>query len=184
MGSDDQPRPALLPVLLSVIAGLGHLVLGRARRGLLLFVGATAGWNVAFLSRAAPNLPLGEEAFRLGLGVGAGLTLYAIIDTVRLAIIARLPFVRRRRSRLLQQAIDHYLRHEFREARTTLDRLLDIDPGDPLARLYLATLERRAGHPERALHHTRKALRAWPSNRYQPEIEREAVLAQETRRGR
>ena len=106
------------------------------------------------------------------------LTVFSFIDVFRIAVYARLRRVRARRHHYLEQAVNHYLRHDFRRARTFLDRLLDIDPADPVARLYLATLERRAGSPDRALHHARKALAASPNNPFHPEIERELVKKQ------
>ena len=62
-----------------------------------------------------------------------------------------------------------------------LDGLLDIDPADPIVRLYLASVERRSGNPVRAIHHARKALAAAPHHAFQPEIERELHLARADR---
>ena len=176
---DEPPRPAWLPVLLSGIAGLGHLVIGRSRRGLVLFVLATSAWNLALLSVIAPSAPLGSWTAKLGLAAGIFVTVYALFDIWRIAVYARWPRVRQHREDLLRQGITHYLRHDFPKARRCLDQILDIDPADPVARLYLASLERRAAHHKKAIHHARRALGANPRNPFHPEIEREIALAKE-----
>lgn len=183
MAAERDPRPNLLAVLLAPLPGLGHLVIRRPRRGLVLFLAATGFANVALLSELRPFWPLGTWSFQLGLVVAFALVLYSIWDVVRLGFYARLPSVHARRRRAVQEAIRCYLRHDFPQARQILDGLLDIDPADPVARLYLATLERRDGRWDRAIHHARKALGADPGNPFHPEIERELILAQEARRG-
>jgi len=184
MAHDESPHPAWITLPLSLVAGLGHLVLGRPRRGLALFLGASAAWNLAALSIVAPVAPLSARTAQFGIGVGGALTIFAMIDVFRLGIYGRLPAVHRRRSELFEAAVDHYLRREYREARRKFDRLLDLDPADPVTRLYLATLERRAGSPEQAIHHARKALGAAPHHPFHPEIEREIVLARQERANR
>lgn len=175
------PSPNWIALVLSVVAGLGHLILGRPRRGLMLFIGASACWNLALLSWLAPVEPLGPWTLRVGVGVGGALSLFSVIDVFRLGVYARLPRVVARREERLRTAIDLYLKREFRDARKLLDGLLDVDPADPVVRLYLATLERRAGSPDRAVHHARKALAAAPHHPFQPEIERELHLAKSAR---
>lgn len=177
MPRDRSPSPSWFALIASCVAGLGHLIIGRPRRGLLLFLGATASWNAALLSWVNPVAPLGAWSLRLGVAIGGATSLFSIIDVFRLGVYARLPIVTARREKQLARAIDHYLRREFRDARRLLDALLDVDPADPVVRLYLATLERRAGSPDRAVHHARKALAAAPHHPLQPEIERELHLA-------
>ena len=178
----DEPKPSFVPVILSLIPGAGHLLIGRSRRGLLLFVGGLSGWNMFWLLIAHPTPPLQEWMGQLGMAVGISITVFAVFDMLRLAVYARLPRVRRHRRLLLKRAVTRYLRNEFPQARSFLEQMLDLDPADPVARLYLATLERRAGHYERAIHHARRALRAHPHNRFHPELEREIALAREARR--
>ena len=181
MARNNRPQPNWVALGLSAIAGLGHLVIGRPRRGLLLFVGASACWNLALISWLAPVDPLGSWTLRVGIGVGGTLSLFALIDVFRLGVYARLPHVVERREERLKEAVAFYLRRDFRAARKLLDGLLDVDPADPVVRLYLASLERRAGSPERAVHHARKALAAAPHHPFQPEIERELHLARSAR---
>lgn len=181
MARDRTPRPNWAALVLSLVAGLGHLVIGRPRRGLLLFIGASACWNLAFVSWLAPVDPLGSWTLRFGIGTGGALSLFAVIDVFRLGVYARLPHVVAQREQRLKEAVDLYLRRQFREARELLDSLLDVDPADPVVRLYLATLERRAGSPDRAARHARKALAAAPHHPFQPEIERELHLARSSR---
>jgi hypothetical protein len=178
------PRPNYLALILSVIAGLGHLLAGRPRRGLVLFVCATGCWNLAFLSLIAPTPPLGTWSLRLGLAVAGGLTTFAMFDVFRLAVYARLPRVVATRHRLFQEGVTLYLGRRWAEARRIWDRLLDMEPGDPLVRLYMASLERRAGHPDRALVHARRALRTAPHSPMRAELEQEILLARAARRRR
>ncbi len=174
---DRRLRPSYLAPVLSLVPGLGHLVLGRARRGLALFLGATGCWNLALLSVAAPIDPLGGWSLRLGAGVAIALTIFAVIDAFRLGVHVRIPKVLARRDEQLQAAIRAYLRDDAREARRLLTDLLQLDSGDPVVRLYLSSLERRAGNAAQAARHARKALAAAPDHPLQPELERELHLA-------
>lgn len=178
------PRPAYLALLLSLVPGLGHLILARSRRGLLLFLAGSGGWNLALVSYAGPVPPLGDWTFRTGVIIGVAVTAFAVIDLFRIGVYARWTRVRHRRREFLRQGIRCYLRQDFPAARGYLDRLLDLDSGDATARLYLASLERRAGRMDRALRHARKALRANPRNRFHPELEREIEMVRELNRGR
>ena len=85
------PRPNLVALLASFLPGLGHLFIGRSRRGLLLFVGATLFANIAFLSWIAPVAPLGTTTLRVGLGIAGALVLFSVVDIFRIAVYARLP---------------------------------------------------------------------------------------------
>ena len=93
MAHDNQPRPNWMAFGLSTIAGLGHLIIGRPRRGLFLFVGASACWNLALVSWLTPVDPLGSWSLRFGIGVGGALSVFAFIDVFRLGVYARLPHV-------------------------------------------------------------------------------------------
>jgi tetratricopeptide (TPR) repeat protein len=183
MADTERPvRPNIAAFVLAVVPGLGHLVIGRSRRGYLFFLVTTFCWNLAFLSAFATTPPLGTWSFRLGAIIGAGIWLFSLLDAFRLAVWGRLPRIRRRREEAFRRAVTHYLRHEFPKAREIFDGLLDLDPGDAVTRLYLATLERRAGRFDRAIHHARKALRAAPAHPFHPEIERELLMSQEALR--
>lgn len=149
-----------------------------------MFASTSGCWNLAVLSAIAPVAPLGPWTLRAGIAIGGALTLFSIIDVFRLGVYARLGVVRARRQAWFTDAVTHYLKGDYPAARRLLDRLLDLDPADPVARLYLATLERRAGSPERAIHHARRALAAAPHADFAPEIEREIVLAREVREAR
>lgn len=178
------PRPNLLALALSAVPGLGHLVLGRSRRGYLFFMAGTAAWNLLFLAKAVKPPPVGDWAMQVGTGVGAAVSLYSVYDVFRVGVWCRLPHVAARRDAEFQQAVGHFRRRELPRAREILDTLLDLDPADPVTRLYLAALERSAGHFDRAIHHARKALRADPSTRWREDIEYELRLARKARHGR
>ena len=178
------PPPAWIALALTPVAGLGHLVLGRARRGLGLFVGVTASVNLAILSSVAAVPPFDTWTLRVGAALTLGLTAFSVLDVFRIGIWARLPRIRERRRACLTSAIDAWIGGDVEGAREDFTRMLEIDPADPAALLYLASLERRAGHPGLAERHARRALSADPDNPYHPEIEREIAIARESRRDR
>ena len=182
MVSDGGPRPQWVALGFGVIPGLGHLVLGRARRGWYFFFGVTLAANVALLSRIVALPPFGAGSFQVAAVTAAAVWLYSLFDLVRLAIVARLPGARARRREVLAAARGQVRRNELAAAREGLDALLDLDPGDSAVRRYLAAVERRSGHPERALRHAKKALAASPGNPEKAALLREIALSKEIRR--
>jgi len=135
------------------------------------------------LSLLAPVYPLGSWSLKLGLALALAITAGALLDTFLLCVVPRLPAARRHRERHLREGVTLYLKQDLEGARDHFSALLQKDPADPLAKLYLATLERRQGHAARALKHAREALAVNPKNPFYPELEREIALAQEARHG-
>lgn len=179
MVAPAEPRPNFIALLLSACPGLGHLLIGRARRGWYFFFAATFFLNLGALSFVSPVPPLGSWSLRLGLGIGAAIVVFSIIDVLRLAVLRRLPRVARRRREAISEALGLMETGNLGPARELLDSLLDLDPCDPEARCHLAALERRAGRMESAIHHARKALRASPDRRFRDALLRELDLARE-----
>lgn len=145
-------------------------------------MGATFGWNLALLSVLRPTPQFGDWALAVGLGLALTLTLYSMIDVFKLGIWNRTRRARSRRNTCFLRATDHYLKREWREAQLAMEEVLDMDPADPAARLFLSSLERRRQQFDRAIRHAQKALYASRSSPYAPELEREQHLAREARR--
>lgn len=172
-------RPSLMALLLSPVAGLGHLWIGRARRGYFLFLTATFFWNLALLSAVVPSPPLGDWSVKVGMVGGAGITLYGLFDIFRLAVWARRRKVQIRRREILAVAEAEETAGRAAKARELRDQLLDLDPGDPEVRLALARAARRAGQFGPAVRHAKKALRALPSNPFRRDLEEEIMRAED-----
>ena len=184
MSAATGPRPNILALLLSAVPGLGHWILGRARRGFFLFMAAAFGWNLIGLSFLTSSEPIHTWGRRIGIAIVVVCTVISIYETLRFGVLNRTRRAHRRRNEVFRRATTHYLKKEWREARQAMDEILDWDASDPAARLFLATLERRAGRPNLAVRHVQKALRANPASPFSPELEREEHLAREIRRRR
>ncbi|HMS16899.1 MAG TPA: tetratricopeptide repeat protein [Planctomycetota bacterium] len=184
MTSSAPKRPNLVALLLSPIAGLGHLVLGRSVRGFFLLMGATFGWNLVLLYALKPSAEFGTWTLRAGLALALTLSAYSIMDVFKIGVWNRTRRMRDARNRCFLSATDAYLQKDWRGAREHLDPVLDMDPGDAAARLFLATIERRAERFDQAIKQANKALRACRSSPFVPELEREIHLAREARRRR
>lgn len=184
MAARSGPRPSLVAVVLTLVPGLGHWWIGRARRGYFFFLATTFLGNLALLSHIAPVAPLGTWSLNAGIGGALALGLYALADIVRVGVYARWPSVARRRTQKIEEAAAKERDGHVHEAREILDRLLDVDPASPDVRLALARSFRESDDPRRSIHHARKALKASPACAERDDLERELHLAREKLRGR
>jgi tetratricopeptide (TPR) repeat protein len=158
------------------------MVLGRSSRGFFLFMGATFGWNLVLLAFLKPSPEFGTWTSRAGIALAGTVTAFSILDVFKLGVWNRTRRMQRHRNACFLSATDAYLTKNWSQAREHLDQVLDMDSADPAARLYLATIERRAERFDQAIRQANKALKASRSSPYVPELEREIHLARQARR--
>lgn len=181
------PRPgivlgAILPVVLSAIPGWGHIWVRRYTRGLALFLAFFAVSDTAFLTyQTAAGEDARATARVVGLGLGAAIWAFSLVDIVRIAVWLRSKTVRDRRAALFRKTVIHFLRGEHAQAEESIRRMLRIDPYDVPALTYLGMVRRDAGRHDDALRTFRKAARCGPDEGWSAEIEHEIdVVRMET----
>lgn len=177
--------PRRNPFLLALIPipGLAQWCMGRARSALAIAVVFLCALNLAFLTALVPAMARIPGLRDGSLVLAFGAMVFGAVDAWRLAFRQRSPRVLALRQDWFCQGRTRYLAGDLAAARERFVHLLDGDAADPLGRLLLATLERRAGRPHEALRHARVALAADPSNALHAELEREMALAAEDARG-
>ena len=177
-------RPNFFALLLVPLPGLPQWALGRARSALMVFVTFFFSANIALLSKLVP-LPLASSVvFACACAVALGAFVYGVVDTWRLAVANRTRHAQAEREQWFLQGRARYLAGDLGAARERFLHMLDRDSADPLARVTLAALERRAGNPRSASAHARSALSQWKDNPFRAELERELALAKDDSRGR
>ncbi|HQF66209.1 MAG TPA: hypothetical protein PLR66_10200 [Planctomycetota bacterium] len=146
----------IVPLLLSVVAGMGHLWEGKDLKGLALFALFAAG-----MAGVLEGLVLWAGPGKIEITIGAaivvaGVWCYAFVDIVRLTYRPWREKIRLRRSEHLRRGILSFLKGEHADAERELLANLRLEPGDPESLFRLAVLCRLKGDFGRA----RRYLRA------------------------
>jgi hypothetical protein len=144
-------------VLLSVVAGFGHLYLGRYVYGAVLFSLFLASLNGLFLASVWQGEEIAQRLSRVSAVAGAIVWFAAMAHIVALTYLRDRARTRLRREQLLQEALRAYLRDGPFEAKSPLEAVLklDLERADPDALFLLGAMSRRCGEVRRA----RKLLR-------------------------
>lgn len=164
-------------VLALLVPGLGHWWIGRARRGLLLFVAGTLGVNLVFIAVVFDPADGMSSKIYAGIPLALGAWLASVIDGLRLAWFVRRPRIRARRQDELAQGTAALAADDWKTARAAFARATADDDCDPAALLGLARAELLGGHAERAAGHVRRALRATGGAKYRTALKAELALA-------
>lgn len=160
-----------------LVPGLGHLLVGRARRGLTWFAAIVVlvNWQMtaALTDTSSPLvapipgvqtvadwalsalLPTQYLGF---IGTVAPLWLLAFFDVILCVVVPLLPTWRRFRESRLRDAAAHVVRGEYAQALRELGRIRTIDRSDPAACLWTALALRLAGRPKDALRYASRPL--------------------------
>lgn len=175
------PRPgivfgAIVPIVLSVVPGWGHIWVRRHTRGLAIFLVFFALADIAFLVYQTSEEPVRTDAMNVGLGLCAGIWTFAMVDIARIAIWLRSTTMRDRRTALFRKMVIHFLRGEHAQAEESIRRMLRINPYDVPALTYLGMVRRDAGRLDEALRAFKKAMRSQPDSGWSAEIEHEIDL--------
>lgn len=151
-------RKAIVPLILAVIPGWGHIWVQRPTRGLLLFIPFFGLLNIALMGLLEPvNSPV-KPWVSTALALAAALYVFSFLDTIRITIWVKSRRVQKRRSRLLWKAQVHYLKGEHGQATESLQRMLRIHPHDVTALMYSGLIRRDSGDSRAARAAWKKAL--------------------------
>ncbi|MBI3270849.1 MAG: tetratricopeptide repeat protein [Planctomycetes bacterium] len=157
-------------VLLSVLPGLGHILLGRCRRGLVLFTVFAVLVNFWVV---APVLWQGgpPPVERPGLFAAAALVwLYSMLDAMRLVYWRERAGVVTRKKHLFLEALAAYVRNDLEGARRRLKRVLRLDRDDPTAHFYLGMVYQGEGKRWRARRCYKRSLALDETKKWRWEI--------------
>lgn len=128
-----------------LIPGWGHIVLGKASRGYLLFFFFALFANFALLSFLAwPALAKAYVA--PGCGTAAAIVwAYAAADLFRLAVWRHRPSLRPAKDELLREGMTRFLAGDLAAARAAYRRLVLLDREDPDGHFHLGTIAAAGG---------------------------------------
>ncbi len=146
----------IVPLLLSVVAGMGHLWEGKDLKGLALFALFAAGLAGVLEGLVLWAGPGKTEITVVAAIVVAGVWGYSFFDIVRLTYGPWREKIRLTRNEHLRRGILSFLKGEHAAAEQELLANLRLEPGDPESLFRLAVLCRMRGELGRA----RRYLRA------------------------
>ncbi len=167
--------------VLTLIPGLGHVVLGRCGRGVLLFFGFVLFLNGSLL---APYLYSGKQVDRASRGslVAAGLIwAYAVMDVFNITYWRRRRGFLRKKKRLYFAVHRAYAGRQLEEARGLLKRLLRMDPEDPASHYWLGLVYRDMGQIWRARKRFKQALWVDPEKKWRLHVQHQLARLRASR---
>lgn len=166
----------VLPLVLALVPGWGHIWLHRKTQGLFLFMLFAAAVNCALVTDLALPSRHQDLVVRLSWGVAAAILAFSVADVFRSTILRRRPGQRQKRVRYLRKAIMHYLRDEVGQAEEALAKILRFDPRDATALVYLGMLHRDAGRTREAKRAFERALAADQDGRWRVDVRGELAM--------
>ncbi len=168
----------IAPVCISaVLPGCGHIAAGQHAKGLLLFFlfgfavdGVLYGRAQSFLRPEAP----GSAVYTIALLLGMGLWVYAVGDTVAIALRSRRIEAKAEvADSHIRQALVAYLADDLASATDFLRAALRVNPRDPDALFHLGVVHARAGRHRQARRALRRCLRADHDGKWDAEADAE-----------
>ncbi|MBI5368890.1 MAG: tetratricopeptide repeat protein [Planctomycetes bacterium] len=162
----------ILAILLSVLPGLGHILLGRCVRGLVLFTAFAFfanAWGVAPYVWPAGDEPVSRPGL---LAAAAVIWLYTMLDAMRIVYWRERASLARRKKNLFHDALVDYMKGDLRAARRVLRRVLRLDRDDPNAHFLLGIVYQGEGKRWRARRALKRSLVLDESRRWAWEVSR------------
>ena len=151
-------KKAIVPLILGIVPGWGHIWVQRPTRGLLLFIPFFALLNLALMGMLEPVSSPVKPWVSPAIAMAAALYVFSFLDTIRITIWVKSRRVQKRRSRLLWKAQVHYLKGEHGQAAESIQRMLRIHPHDTTALMYAGIIRRDFGDPRGARAAWKKVL--------------------------
>jgi hypothetical protein len=170
------------PLLLSVVAGMGHLWEGRDLKGLVIFATFAAGCAGILEGTLLWSGPGKTTILVLALLVTLGVWAYAFIDILRLTYEPWREKNRLRRGEHLRQGILSFLKSDYETAEREFLANLRIEPGDPESLFRLAHVARIRGEYARARRYLRALRRTDLDEKWGWERSQEEALIAELER--
>ncbi len=170
----------IVPLLLSVVAGMGHLWEGKDLKGLGLFALFAAG-----LAGVLEGLVLWAGPGKFEISIVAGIVVvcvwvYSIVDVLKLTYGPWREKIRLTRSEHLRRGILSFLKGEHQIAEQEFLANLRLEPGDPESLFRLAVLSRMRGEIGRARRYLRALKRTDVDEKWAWERGVEEALIDET----
>jgi len=181
-GKEMARKLRLTPVLLSVIAGIGHLVEGRDLKGLVLFALFASGLAGTLEGLFLWYGPGKSVVTAVSASVALGAWVYSLWDILRLSYEPWREKNRLRRKEHIRRGTIAFLRGEYETAERELLAALRLDPNDPDSLFRLAVLARVRGETGRASRYLRALRRVDLAGKWAWEREREEELLAEQRK--
>ena len=166
-------RALLIPLILSLVPGWGHIWVHRATRGLLIFVCFFGLANYALMALLLADAAEPPILARPALALAAGVLVFSYIDILRLTLWNRNKRLLARCDGYLRRAIIHYLRDEYGQAEELLLKVLRRRPFDVPALSYLAAVQRGRGAEKKAQESFKRALAAARGGRWEASLRAE-----------
>ena len=148
----------IVPVILSLVPGWGHIWLRRFGRGLLVFTVFVVAANIALMQSLAKT-PTHASWIRPALAVAAAVFVFGIADVLRITLRRHVSGTEPRRRKLLTRALGHYVRDENGQAEEVLAKLVRLDTGRPAPWYYLGCVRAERGRLRAAKRAFRTARR-------------------------
>ena len=166
----------IMPLLLTVVAGMGHLWEGKDLKGLALFAGFAAG-----LAGLVEGLVLWSGPGKTEITAAAAVLVvcvwgYAFYDILRLTYGPWREKVLLARSEHLRRGIVAFLKSEYDTAERELLANLRLEPGDPESLFRLAVICRLRGENGRARRYLRALRRTDLAEKWRWEVGCEEAL--------
>ena len=163
----------LVPLVLSIIPGWGHIWLRRYNRGLAIFLLFFAIVNLELMVFLRGEEADFEATFKYASAAAVGLFVFTIVDVFRITVWLRSNKVLEKRRTSYRRALTHYLRSEYGQARELALRMTRSDPLDVAALFVLGMIQREAGEKKKAIRTFRRALRSPTSEYWNADVQRE-----------
>ncbi|MFT7617720.1 MAG: tetratricopeptide (TPR) repeat protein [Planctomycetota bacterium] len=163
----------LIPLVLCIMPGWGHIWVHRYNRGLsifILFFTIGNGLILLILNAATQNY---STLMTVGQAALVGLFVFAIVDIIRITVWLKSKTVANRRRGQYRRSLVHFLRGEYEMAENQANRMIRTDPLDSGALMVLGMIQREAGEPKKALRTFRRGLRAVTSDYWHEDLRRE-----------
>ncbi len=166
-------RGILLPILLALVPGWGHIWLWRNARGVFLFAAFTALVDYAFLTDVGAFDPWRRLPTNVAWAGAAGLFAFSVADVLRIVFWSRSKKGLERRRTLFRRMVVHYLRDEFGQAEDAVQRMLRLTPTDAAILFWEGMIYRDSGRTLLARRAFKRALQADRRGFWSGDIERE-----------
>jgi len=164
------------PLILSVVAGMGHLWEGRDLKGLVLFAVFAAGCAGILEGALLWSGPGKTEILVISVLVTAAVWVYSFADILRATYEPLRERNSLRRNEHLRQGILCFLRCDYETAEREFLANIRMEPGDPESLFRLAVICRIRGELSRARRYLRALRRTDTDEKWNWERSQEETL--------